>query len=113
MTVKTKLKSDDWFKSYGLKTYPLGSPLGAGILCIPYRNSIWAQCGPHLELCGSHMGHPLWTQNKVSGGLKWAPIGLPMWVANLDPIHFVPQVAMGLATANYVIPYYSQFMLSK
>ena len=25
MTVKTKLKSDDWFKSYGPMKYPLGS----------------------------------------------------------------------------------------
>ena len=29
-----KLKLDDWFKSYGPMKYPLGSPLGAAILCI-------------------------------------------------------------------------------
>ena len=32
--VKTKLKSNDRFKSYGLVNYLLGSPLGAAILCI-------------------------------------------------------------------------------
>ena len=34
MTVKTKLKPDDWFKSYGPMKYLLGSPLGAAILHI-------------------------------------------------------------------------------
>ena len=33
-SVKTKLKSDDWFKSYGPMKYPLGNPLGAATLCI-------------------------------------------------------------------------------
>ena len=32
-TVKTKLKSDDWFKGYGPIKYPFGSSLGATILC--------------------------------------------------------------------------------
>ena len=41
MTVKTKLKSDDWFKSYGPMKYPLGSPLGAAILCILPSIHLW------------------------------------------------------------------------
>ena len=45
MTVKTKLKLDDWFKSYGPMKYPFGSPLGAAILCI-----IITQHSPYVQI---------------------------------------------------------------
>ena len=53
MTVKTKLKLDDWFKSYGPMKYPLGSPLGAAILCIlPSRS----QSSQITQRAQSHTG---------------------------------------------------------
>ena len=51
--VKTKLKSDDWFKSYGPMKYPLGSPLGAAILCISPIMHLMSKstCGSCLDVC--------------------------------------------------------------
>ena len=53
MIVKTKLKSDDWFKSYGSMKYPLGSPLGAAILCILPSMHLMSKstCGSCLDVC--------------------------------------------------------------
>ena len=55
MTVKTKLRSYDWFKSYGLMKYPLGSPLGAAILCILPSMHLMSKstCGSCLDVCES------------------------------------------------------------
>ena len=80
----------------------------------PYRNSIWVPYGPHLD---SFVG-PTWAthfgpKTKCPAGRNGPQLGYPCGLPTLDPIHFVRQVAMGLANANYVIPYYSQFMLSK
>ena len=50
MTVKTKLKSDDWFKSYGPMKYPLGSPLGQPS-CAYY---------PAFTLCPNQLVVPVW-----------------------------------------------------
>ena len=53
MKVKTKLKSDDCFKSYGPMKYPLGSPLGAAILCILRSMQFMSKltCGSCLDVC--------------------------------------------------------------
>ena len=55
MTVKTKLKLDDWFKSYGPMKYPLGSPLVAAILRILPSMHLMSKstCGSCLEVCDS------------------------------------------------------------
>ena len=44
MVVKTKLKSDDCFKSYGPMNYLLGSPIGAAIMSK-------STCGSCLDVC--------------------------------------------------------------
>ena len=50
-----------------------------------HMGPMWAPFG---QLCGPHLGDPLRTQNKVSGGPKWAPSGLPMWVTHFQPNTF-------------------------
>ena len=71
MTVKTKLKSDDWFKSYGPMKYPLGSPLGAAILCIdllPFTLcSTMGRAGRVLVPIENTLGHSARRQGRVSG----------------------------------------------
>ena len=54
MTVKTKLKLDDWFKSYGPMKYPLSSPLGAASLCILPNMHLMSKstCGSCLDVFG-------------------------------------------------------------
>ena len=61
MTEKTNLKSDDWFKSYGPMKYPLGSPLGAAILCILpsihlMSKSTCGSCWSHTTKYSGHVG---------------------------------------------------------
>ena len=63
MTVKTKLKSDDWFKSYGPMKYSFGSQLGAAILCILPSIHLMSKstCGSCLDVCDfQQFLHHIW-----------------------------------------------------
>ena len=73
LTVKTKMKLDDWFKIYGPLKYLLGSHLGTAILCIL----------PIIHLTSNQVVVPVWMYEIFYSCLTiFTAMPLTMWRNN-------------------------------